>query len=319
MVMSTAEKVAQLMLAFECDNAAGSVERSVSELASIVGRERSQVCRMLKSLCQAQVLEQDPDSHRYRLGWRVRVMAAGAGDQVLVCAARPILQALVARTGEVALLTVQEANRGLTVMREESQNSLRRGGWIGQRSAMHFTATGRALMFDADDDHVKALTADQFGAASRLTPNAPRNLEELLERLRVERKQGYALASDEVEAGLTSVSVPVRNTQGHLLAVLNVSGPTTRMNDRVEAIARLLIEASAAITNAVGQRQAQDRQAAQRPRPSVDQAASSMHSVVAGPRTDAVADALSRISAEGTGVRRVPASSTRAQPRMSVS
>ena len=319
MVMSTAEKVAQLMLAFECDNAAGSVERSVSELASIVGRERSQVCRMLKSLCQAQVLEQDPDSHRYRLGWRVRVMAAGAGDQVLVCAARPILQALVARTGEVALLTVQEANRGLTVMREESQNSLRRGGWIGQRSAMHFTATGRALMFDADDDHVKALTADQFGAASRLTPNAPRNLEELLERLRVERKQGYALASDEVEAGLTSVSVPVRNTQGHLLAVLNVSGPTTRMNDRVEAIARLLIEASAAITNAVGQRQAQDRQAAHRSRPSVDQAASSMPAVVAGPRTDAVADALSRVSAEGTGARRAPASHTRAELRIPVS
>jgi IclR family acetate operon transcriptional repressor len=281
MVMSTAEKVAQLMLAFECDNAAGSVERSVSELASIVGRERSQVCRMLKSLCQAQVLEQDPDSHRYRLGWRVRVMAAGAGDQILVSASRPILQALVARTGEVALLTVQEANRGLTVMREESQNSLRRGGWIGQRSAMHFTATGRALMFDADGDLVKALTADQFGAASRLTPNAPRNVEELLERLRIERNQGYAVASDEVEAGLTSVSVPVRNMQGHILAVLNVSGPTTRMNDRVEAIARLLIEASAAITNALGQRHAQDRERALRSRSPVDQAASSTYAVVA--------------------------------------
>jgi len=278
MVMSTAEKVAQLMLAFECDNAAGSVERSVSELASIVGRERSQVCRMLKSLCQAQVVEQDPDSHRYRLGWRVRVMAAGAGDQILVRASRPILQALVARTGEVALLTVQEANRGLTVMREESQNSLRRGGWIGQRSAMHFTATGRALMFDADDDLVKTLTADQFGPDSRSAPNAPRNVEELLERLRIERRQGYAVASEEIEAGLTSVSVPVRNMQGHILAVLNVSGPTTRMKDRVDAIAKLLIEASAAITNVLGRQPAQDRERAHHSRPLVGQAASSTQS-----------------------------------------
>jgi DNA-binding IclR family transcriptional regulator len=292
MVMSTAEKVAQLMLAFECDNAAGSVERSVSELASIVGRERSQVCRMLKSLCQAQVLEQDPCSHRYRLGWRVRVLAAGAGDQILVRAARPILQALVARTGEVALLTVQEANRGLTVMREESQNSLRRGGWIGQRSAMHYTATGRALMFDADDELVKALTADQFGADSRSAPNAPRNVDELLDRLSIERQQGYAVASDEIEPGLTSVSVPVRNGQGHLLAVLNVSGPTTRMNDRVEAIARLLIEASAAITNALGQRHAQDREGALRYRPSIGQATSARHAAVARTRIDAGADAL---------------------------
>lgn len=194
-------------------------------------------------------------------------MAAGAGDQVLVRAARPILQALVARTGEVALLTVQEANRGLTVMREESQNSLRRGGWIGQRSAMHYTATGRALLFDADDDLVNALTADEFGADSGSAPNAPRNLDELLERLRVERKQGYAVASEEIEAGLTSVSVPVRNGQGHLLAVLNVSGPTPRMVDRVEATARLLMSASSAITLALGRRHTQDHEGAHRSRP----------------------------------------------------
>jgi len=285
MVMSTAEKVAQLMLAFECDNESGSVERSVSELAFIVGRERSQVCRMLKSLCQAQLLEQDPYSHRYRLGWRVRVLAAGAGDQILVHAARPILQALVARTGEVALLTIQEANKGLTVMREESQNTLRRGGWIGQRSAMHFTATGRALMFDADDELVKELTADQFGADSRSEPNAPRNVEELLERLRVERKQGYSVASEEIEAGLTSVSVPVRNGRGHLLAVLNISGPTTRMSGRTEAIARLLIAASAAITKALGQRHTQDHEGVHRSRPLLDRAASAENAAGAETRT----------------------------------
>ena len=292
MTMSTAEKVAELMLAFESDNAGGSADRSVSELSSIVGRERSQVCRMLKSLRQAQVVEQDPYSHRYRLGWRVRVMAAGAGDQVLVRAARPILQALVARTGEVALLTVQEANRGLTVMREESQNSLRRGGWIGQRSAMHYTATGRALLFDADDELVKALTADEFGAVSGSAPNPPRNLDDLLERLRVERKQGYAVASDEIEAGLTSVSVPVRNWQGHLLAVLNVSGPTPRMVDRVEATARLLMSASSAITLALGRRHTQDHEGAHRSRPLIcPPAAPASAFVLEGP-SSASADAL---------------------------
>ena len=290
--MSTAEKVAQLMLAFECDNATGSTDHSVSELSCIVGRERSQVCRMLKSLRQAQVVEQDPYSHRYRLGWRVRVLAAGAGDQVLVRAARPILQALVARTGEVALLTVLEANRGLTVMREESQNSLRRGGWIGQRSAMHCTATGRALMFDADDEHVKALTTDEFGADSRSAPNTPRSCDELLERLRLERKQGYAVASDEIEAGLTSVSLPVRNGQGHLLAVLNVSGPTPRMVDRVEGMSRLLMSASAAITKALGQRHTQDHEGAHRSRPLISSPAAPPFAVGAdSPRTES-ADAL---------------------------
>ncbi len=292
MTMSTTEKVAQLILAFESDNAGGSVDLSVSELSGIVGRERSQVCRMLKSLRQAQVVEQDPNSHRYRLGWKVQVLAAGAGDQVLIGAARPILRAVVARTGEVALLTVQVANYGLTVMREEPQNSLRRCGRIGQRSSMHCTASGHALMFDADDELVETLTADEFSAHSRSCPHSPRNLEELLDRLRVERKQGYAIASDEVEAGLTSVSVPVRNRQGHLMAVLNVSGPTPRMIDGVEGRARLLMFASAAITKALRQRHTQDHYGAQRSRPPMCQPAVPASEAATERRTSAGADAL---------------------------
>lgn len=252
---STAEKVAQLLLAFEADSSRGSVDRSVSELARIVGRERSQVSRMLQSLRRAHVVEQDPETRRYSLGWRVRVMAAGAGDQVLVRAARPMLQALVARTGEVALLSVQEANRSLTVMREESQNSLRGGGWVGRRSPMHFTASGRALMFDADDELVEALTAEDLSTEARSGPNSPQSLNELRARLRAERQQGYAVASEEIEVGLTSVGVPVRNTQGHIVAVVNVSGPTPRMLHRVDTIARLLLAASTSITCALGKRQ----------------------------------------------------------------
>jgi DNA-binding IclR family transcriptional regulator len=155
---------------------------------------------------------------------------------------------------------------------------------------MHYTATGRALMFDADNELVRALTADEFVAGSRSAPNAPRNFDELLERLRVERNQGYSVASEEIEAGLTSVSVPVRNMQGHLLAVLNVSGPTTRMLDRVEPTARLLMSASAAITKALGQRHTQDHEGAHRSRPMIGTPAAP--AVMAQSRMGASADAL---------------------------
>jgi IclR family acetate operon transcriptional repressor len=165
-----------------------------------------------------------------------------------------MMQPLVARTGEVALLSVQEANRSLTVMREESQNSLQAGGWIGRRSAMHCTASGRVLLFDADDDLVEALTADDVKAAERRAPGAPRTVDELVARLRAERRQGYACASDEIEVGLTSVGVPVRSPQGNILAALNVSGPTSRMGGRVESTAMLLRAASVAITKSLSTR-----------------------------------------------------------------
>jgi IclR family transcriptional regulator, acetate operon repressor len=253
---STAARVAQLLLAFESSSLSQDPERSVSELARAVGRERSQVSRMLKELADAHLLEQDPLSRRYRLSWRVRSMASGAGDRAIVEVAAPMLQLLVARTREAALFSVQAGNRSLTVMREESQNEIRAGGWVGRRSPMHCTASGRALMFDHDDSAIEALIADDI-ADTRPELKAPRSVAELIARIRSERRRGYALATDEIELGLTSVGVPVRDAFGRLIGVLNVSGPSYRVTDRVSEFAGLLISASSAVTRALSARPAQ--------------------------------------------------------------
>ncbi|OKH75794.1 IclR family transcriptional regulator [Mycobacterium sp. SWH-M5] len=223
-----------------------NVEHTVSDLARTVGRERSQVSRMLKALERGGLVEQNAESKAYRLGWPLLVLAAGAGDTPLLRAARPVLQTLVARTSEVALLSVQQGNRSLTVLREESHQSLRAGGWVGRSSPMHCSASGRALLFDSDDALVADLTADDLKAPTS-TLEAPADLDELLTRLRVERGRGYAVASEELEIGLTSVSTPVRDRNDTLLAVINVSGPTSRLIHRVDDIAKLLLTASGAI------------------------------------------------------------------------
>ncbi len=244
---SAAERVAALLLAF---GSGPGVDHGVSDLARAIGRERSQVSRMLKSLERGGLVEQDPETRRYRLGWAVLVLAATAGDEALLRAARPVLRKIVARTGEVALLSVQRANRSFTVLREESTQSLRAGGWVGRSSPMHCTASGRALMFDSDDDLVDALTRDDLSTPiSGLA--APSTLDELLDRLRAERDRGYALASEEVEIGLTSVGVPVRDHAGTLIAVINISGPTSRLITRIDEISRRLQAAAAAIETAL--------------------------------------------------------------------
>lgn len=234
---STAERVAALLLAFETP---GGGDRTVSELARAVGRERSQVSRMLKALAHGGLLEQDSETRAYRLGWHLRVLAAAAGDDLLVRACTPALQALVAKTGEVALLSVQEGNRSLTVLREESQQSLQAGGWVGRRSPMHCTASGRVLLFDSDDEQVDALTGPDIANPSP-GPGAPGDLRTLLQRLRDDRRRGYSVASEEVEVGLTSISAPVRDSRGHIVGAINVSGPTPRLVDRVEATGNLLL------------------------------------------------------------------------------
>ncbi|QUH06010.1 IclR family transcriptional regulator [Saccharopolyspora erythraea] len=260
---SGAERVAALLLAFGAGGAAN--DHGVSDLARAVGRERSQVSRMLKALERGGLVEQDPQTRRYRLGWTLLVLAASAGDEALLRAARPALRGIVARTGEVALLSVQRGNRSFTVLREESNQSLRAGGWVGRSSPMHCTASGRALLFDSDDELVEALTEEDLRTPIS-GPAAPRNLDELLERLCTERARGYATASEEVEIGLTSVGVPIRDHSGILTAVINISGPTSRLIGRIDESARRLRVAATAIETALKQPYGKDAALPARPR-----------------------------------------------------
>ncbi len=43
------------------------------------------------------------------------------------------------------------------------------------------------------------------------------------------REQGYAVAVDELEVGLTAVAAPIRNAHGDVIASMSVSGPTFRL------------------------------------------------------------------------------------------
>jgi hypothetical protein len=59
-----------------------------------VGRERSQISRMLKSLVATGLVEQDPETRAYRLGWPVYALTARAGGQRLLRRDDTVLRAL---------------------------------------------------------------------------------------------------------------------------------------------------------------------------------------------------------------------------------
>lgn len=232
---STVGRVAAVLRAIAQDP--NRPETSGSEIARIVGRERSQVSRMLKSLAAAGLVEQNPETRAYRLGWQLFALAAQAGDQRLASNGISVLRAVVAETGETALLSVLDAGKSFTVLTERPNRNVQAGGWVGRTSPLHATASGRALMLDLDDDEVRDLVATDLTAATALGAQAPDTLSELFGRLRGERRAGYAVAIDEIETGLASVGAPVRDSTGRIIAALNVSGPTFRIADRVEGLA----------------------------------------------------------------------------------
>ena len=112
---------------------------------------------------------------------------------------------------------------------------------------MHCTASGRALMYDFDDELIETLTLDDLSTPTSAS-EGPKDLTGLLRRIEMEWARGYSVASEEVEIGLTSASAAVRDQLGHIAGVLNVSAPTSRIITRTDSIGQLLIAASRAIT-----------------------------------------------------------------------
>lgn len=202
-------------------------------IAELVAREKSQVSRSLRVLLEHGLVERDADTLAYRLGWQLFALAARAGDQRLLELAPPLLRRLVASLDERAHLSVLQGAQVLTVLSESPGQSVQAVGWIGRTVPVYCTSSGRALLFDSSAGELEELLAGV--EYRRLGPSAPRDLDELHERLVRARERGFALVDEEFERGLVAVAAPVRDFRGTIVAALNVSAPKFRFGARLEA------------------------------------------------------------------------------------
>jgi DNA-binding IclR family transcriptional regulator len=205
----------------------------VVRVAELVGREKSQVSRALRTLHQSGLLERDTTTREYRLGWRLFALAARTGDQRLLAHGPPVLHRLVAALGETAHLTVLDGGQVVTVLSESSPSNVRANEWVGHAVPAHTTSSGRALLLDHDAESLRALLGD--GEFEAPEPRAPRDVAALAARLTEARAAGYAIADEEFEPGLVGVAAPVRDFRGRIVAALNVSAPKFRLGERLAA------------------------------------------------------------------------------------
>lgn len=92
---------------------------------------------------------------------------------------------------------------------------------VGTHLPAYCTSMGRVLLSEMDDDSL-----ERFLSAARIEAKTPKTVtspEELGRAIRRVREQGYALVDEELEFGLRSIAVPVRDRSGRVAAAINVS------------------------------------------------------------------------------------------------
>jgi DNA-binding IclR family transcriptional regulator len=76
------------------------------------------------------------------------------------------------------------------------------------------------------------------------------------------RRDGYATAVDELEAGLTAIAAPVHGPSGDVIAALSISGPTLRLTrERVAELAPVLVQEARALAERLVNRSPGERAA----------------------------------------------------------
>ncbi len=230
--------------------AAESGGLGVVRIAELVAGEKSQVSRTLKTLATLGLVERDPATRAYRLGWRFFSLAAQAGDLRLLAAARPVLARLVGILGETVHVSVLRGTDVLTVLSETPTRSVHAASWVGHTVPASCSSAGRALLIDHDRDELAAL----FGGDDlpRPGPNAPRDVRELGRRIAEARTGRSIVVDEELEPGLVGAAAPVRDFTDRIVAALNISGPKFRFEASIDVAAEEITAAAHEISVALG-------------------------------------------------------------------
>jgi DNA-binding IclR family transcriptional regulator len=225
-------------------------EAGVTEVAAELGVHKSTAFRLVATLEQHRLVEQTEDRGKYRLGVGVlRLAGATTARLDLVQEARPLCRRLAATTGETVNIAVLSESSALYLDQVAGSSALQPHNWVGQHIPLHATSNGKVLLSGLDRPALDALVG-RLASYTDLTITSKGRLREELEAVRT---QGYAVAVDELEVGLTAAAAPIRNAHGDVVASMSVSGPTFRLPEqRLGEVVDLLVEAALEVSHRLG-------------------------------------------------------------------
>jgi DNA-binding IclR family transcriptional regulator len=214
------QKIRQVLDCF----ALAEPELTLQQLTRKTGLPASTCQRLVHNLVREGFLDRDEDRYRIGLGL-VRWAAPGTLGLDLVQLTRSVLRQLRDETSETACLYVRDGAFRTVVGLAETRNVVMRMFKVGMVMPLHAGSAGK--MFMAFDPAARS-AAVSHGLA-RHTANTVVDIDTLDQQLEKIRQDGYATSFEERDAGASSVSAPVLDAQGELIAVIGIVAPLQRL------------------------------------------------------------------------------------------
>jgi DNA-binding IclR family transcriptional regulator len=203
---------------------------SLAELVAATGIARPTAHRLAVALEHHRLVSRDLTG-RFILGKRSGELASAAGEDRLIAVAAPALAALRDATGESAQLYRRQGDVRICVAVAERLSGLRDSVPVGSALTMQAGSAAQILLAWEDSEKIhRGLTNARFTAA----------------QLAADRRRGWAQSVGEREAGIASVSAPVRGPNGKVIAAVSISGPIERRGRQPGRVHAAAVVATAA-------------------------------------------------------------------------
>jgi IclR family pca regulon transcriptional regulator len=225
---------------------AGRPRLTLTDVAKLTGITRAAARRYLRTLTRLGYAEFD--GRYFTLTPRtLRLGYAYLSSAPIPTRLQPLLRQISDETGESSSAAMIDGDEIVYVARSATRRIMSIGLAVGSRLPIYCTSLGRAILAFRPEAEIEAyLQRVSLEPRTRFTITDRRQLRAALRDV---RERGYATINEELELGLRSIAVPVRQENDTVRIAINVGTQAARFQpaEMVERLLPSLLSASAAM------------------------------------------------------------------------
>ncbi|MFF7205976.1 IclR family transcriptional regulator [Streptomyces sp. NPDC008141] len=206
-------------------------EAGVTEIADELGVHKSTAFRLLGVLENRGLVTQFKERGKYCLGAGMLRLAGAAAVRLDISQeGTPLCRELADEVGETVNIAILDDDAAVNVAQARGAASVTTYNWLGRRTPLHATSSGKVLLAHAPTAVRERLFAAGLERYTERTVTSPADLDSQLAEA---AGQGFAIAAEELEIGLNAVAAPVYTHDGTVIGAISASGPAYRLGEEL--------------------------------------------------------------------------------------
>lgn len=203
----------------------------LQDIASGLSMNVSTVLRFLTALHECGYVQQDPDTLRYNLTFKICSISNKVSSNLrLYDIALPVMKKIASKMNESVCLAVEQDMSVVYIgIVNGPDQMLRTMNRIGNRAPLHCTGVGKLLLLNHSEEYIDKMIA--IKGLPVYTTNTISTKEALMKELDDVHRKRHAYDNEECEIGARCIAVPIFDYTQKIIACISVTGTIFRMTD----------------------------------------------------------------------------------------